>query len=187
MNRKILSVGLIAAGLLIAGYLYFVSNVSNTFDTTQRVHQLYNRLAEGDITSADCTKAAQLQQQETTDGNTQSENLFLKLGSSFRSDKSFDFIYSYKLHRCIGMLHSEDYARAANSGVENEKLVDIDEKIFDVITGETIAHCVQDFVSNETTCDDLIGRQTTYKTSSVPAMFPIYSKSWNVLKSLLSN
>ncbi|MBU6414793.1 hypothetical protein KGQ34_00920 [Patescibacteria group bacterium] len=127
---------------------------------------LWNRLSQGDVSSVNCQRAiARYSQENPLDGTN-----------------SFDSFYSYKKKRCFGL-------DQRNFNGPDGKYAGYTDKIFDLITGDTLVSCTTDRAKkvylHGLSCSDSQNVWTQDNNNEPnPPPYPIYSNTWATLNTL---
>lgn len=143
--------------ILIAMVLVFLDNKKiNQQDYSK---ELWNRMAQGDTSSSSCKKAIEQYSQENPLNGT----------------NSFESFYSYSKKRCLGL-------GTLNFNAEDGKYAGHTDKIFDLITGDTIVSCIVDYSNKPNlgvSCRDTKNNWEANNNDKIlPPPYPIYLNTW---------
>lgn len=126
--------------------------------------ELWHRLSHGDVSSVSCQKAIEAYQSQDPLNYT----------------RSFYSFYSYNKKRCLGL-------DIRNFDGLDGKYAGHTDKIFDLITGDTIVSCTLDYMRKPDiiSCYDTKNSWTTGESDKImPPPFPIFVNTWSVLNTL---
>lgn len=177
--------------LIIVGVFYFYKNKLTTREASvwndSYAKQIWDRFSMGDVSSAICEKAIEeykksdslydVYQNPVLYSKKQVETLM-----ALPTNRIFESLYSYSKKRCFGF-------DSRNFNGSNGKYAGHTDKIFDLITGDTIVSCTLDY-SKETqdhllVCSDAQNNWTADNDSRMmPPPYPIASNTWAALNTL---
>lgn len=168
-NKKI---GIVILVIIVLGVIIFLNYGKIATHTTSingkalwndnYGQTLWNRLSQGDVSSVSCQRAITKYSQENPLDGT---NIFYSF-------------YSYKKKRCFG-LDSRNF-----NGLDG-KYAGYTDKIFDLITGDSLVSCTTDLekkvYAHEVSCSDSQNAWTADDNQQTPPPFPLYSNTWAAL------
>lgn len=125
---------------------------------------LWNRLSKGDVSSVECQKAKEK----------------YVINNPLNGTNNYENFYSFKKKRCLSM-SSQNFEKNENGIINGHT-----DKIFDLITNDTLVSCTVNYFPKATVfCNDNQNNWNADNESKItPPPFPIYSKTWIPLNKL---